>query len=157
MQYELHDTLLIIKSNNGFETAIDAEYLSKVEIENMLNFLVQNDVEDDEDDDYSDESSTQICNLTLPTYNLIPFDHDRDITSFIQVRKDSNEIIILLQVDHSHYSTSFLQKFPLNQENICIMVEMLNKLLNVAFSGTIIDINEHFVIDNGNDSNIILN
>lgn len=154
MQYELHDTLLIIKSNNGFETAIDAEYLSKVEIENMLNFLVQNDVEDDDDeDDDSDESSTQICNLTLPTYNLIPLDHYRDITSFIQVRKDSNEIIILLQVDHSHYSTSFVQKFSLNQENICIMVEMLNKLLDVAFSGTIIDINEHFVIDNGNENN----
>ena len=141
MQYELHDTLLIIKSDEGFETAIDAEFLSQVEVEAMLNFLVQNDSEADEEG-----NPLQVSNLTLPTYDLIPLDYDREITSFIQVRKDTDEITILLQVDHSHYSTSLFHKFPLNEENKGLMVEMLNKLLDVAFPGTVVDIHEHFVL-----------
>lgn len=142
MQYELHDTLLIIKSDERFETTIDAEFLSQVEIEGMLNFLVQNDGEADEEG-----NPIQVSNLTLPTYDLLPPDYDREITSFIQVRKDTNEIIILLQVDHSHYSTSLLHKFLFNEENKGTMVEMLNKLMDVAFPGTIVDIHEQFVID----------
>ena len=142
MQYELHDTLLIIKSEEGFEITIDADFLSRVEIEDMLKHLVQNDTEEDEEGNPS-----QISNLTLPTYDMIPLDYDREITSFIQVRKDTYEIIILIQADHSHYSTSILHKFPLNEENCGTMVEILNKLTDVAFSGTVADIHDQFMIN----------
>lgn len=142
MQYELHDTLLIIKTEEGFETTIDVEYLSQVEIDNMLKHLVQNDQDEDEDG-----NPTQVSNLTFPSYDMIPTDYHRDITSFLQVRKDTNEIIILIQIDHSHYSTSLLQKLPLNDDTRGTMVEMLNKLTDVAFPGTVVDIHEQFVIN----------
>ena len=148
MQYELHDTLLIIKSDEGFETTIDAEYLSKIEIDSMLNFLVQNEiVEIDEDG-----NPMQISNITLPTFDLLPLDYDRDVTSFIQVRKDTNEIIILIQVDHLRYSTSIMNKFPLNSENKNTMIEMLNKLTDIAFFGTLSDIYDHFAVSDSDES-----
>lgn len=144
LEYELYEKTLIIKSGERFETTVDVEYLSQVEIDNMLNHLVQNEVDDS-------GNPIQISNLTLPVYDLVPFDFDRDITSFIQVKKDTNEILFVLQIDHPLYSTSFFQKSPLNQENKEVLVDMLNEIQPLSFPGTIVDIHDQFEVDSSDE------
>jgi hypothetical protein len=125
MEYELYDTVLIIKNNNGFEATLDTEYLCIDEINEMLKKLEQNDNE-----------VNDTVNLTFPTYDMTLPEPEKDINSFLQIKFDINKIFLLIQIDHSRYSTSFLQEFSLTESNKLTLIEMLNKLTTVCFNGS---------------------
>lgn len=142
MQYEVHESVLLIKGENGTEFSIDAEFLSRDEIDKMLDKLLQYQIPEEEEDD---ADPIPIFSLSFPVYDTISGD-GRDLNAFLQVDYERRYIIILFQVDHPLFSTSFLQKFPFNNDTKSTLINMLNEVRDVSYDGSIVELATHFAM-----------
>lgn len=145
MQYELHESVLVIKGENGSEFSIDAEFLVRDEVDKMLDKLLQYQIPEEGKEEENDADPIPASSLSFPVYDTVVGD-DRDLNAFLQVDYDRRYILFLFQVDHPLFSTSFLQKFPLNDDTKGTLIDMLNEVRGVAYDGDIVELATHFAM-----------